>query len=368
MLKNFYLWKRPHGIFYVQYKDNPGKYISTGKRDRDEAAVWAANNDGNKPEDPVTLEEFTRNFFIPGKCTYTDRMIAKGHTYHSTFWHDHRSRLKNYILPQFGKLTLKTIDTEALDNWLMAVSLSAGWKEKMIACLRKIFTEAERKHLVDKNPVTGIETFLSLGKIRKTLTMDELYKLFPRDRDELLRIWLSQMWICFFMVQASTGIRPAEVAALKWEDWHRSLHGFIVKRSYENASKTLKGLKTEKRGVKKHPSIVTDRLTQELLLLESKSEHEFIFRINGTYVQADTSNKHFKGALKRAGIDRGDRTQYSLRHSWQTHALEYLFEHEIQPLFGHANQMTRQYDKRTDEAYIRAVKGLKGKIEKFRGF
>lgn len=365
-MNDYWIRQRENGIFYVAYK--PNQWRSTGKRDEREAIRWAELNREQKPTTDITLSEFTRYFFIPGKCTHTDRMIAKGHTYHSTFWQDHRARLVNYILPQFGKLTLNAIDTEALDNWLMAESLSAGWKEKMIACLRKIFTEAERKHLIDKNPVNGIETFLSLGKIRKTLTMDELYALFPRDREELLRIWQSQMWVCFFMAQASTGIRPAEVAALKWEDWHRSLHGFIVKRSYENASKTLKGLKTEKRGVKKHPSIVTDRLTQELLLLESKSDHEFIFRINGTYVQADTSNKHFKGALNRAGIDRGERTQYSLRHSWQTHALEYLFEHEIQPLFGHANQMTRQYDKRTDEAYIRAVVLLKEKIEKFRGF
>jgi len=79
----FYQRKLKNGnIYYVMFRAMPGKWISTGTEDRDEAERWAANYEVTiAPDAQITLAEFTENSFIPGRCMWLRRMQAKGRTF-----------------------------------------------------------------------------------------------------------------------------------------------------------------------------------------------------------------------------------------------------------------------------------------------
>ncbi len=70
----------------------------------------------------------------------------------------------------------------------------------------------------------------------------------------------------------------------------------------------------------------------------------------------ESANKHFRASCKKAGVDPGKRSQYCLRHSFNTHALHILEMKEVQKLMGHrTDEMTRHYYHPTDEDVLNQV-------------
>jgi len=117
------------------------------------------------------------------------------------------------------------------------------------------------------------------------------------------------------------------------------------------------------------PVLLTKRCEQELLFLEmeNKNNFELIFHLgNGKPIQLDTSNKHFKGAFKRAKIKRDNRTQYSLRHSFSTDLRVEAPLDTVNRLIGHTKYRP-EYDHRQGEALLIGAQGAIPFIEKIRG-
>ena len=109
-------------IIYVLFRAMPGKWISTGTCDPDEAETWAANYEVTVHEEissETTLKEFTKNFYIPGRCPWLRRMQAKGQTFSALHIKRMWSCLDNYILPGFGNLILPAIRQGAIDDYLL---------------------------------------------------------------------------------------------------------------------------------------------------------------------------------------------------------------------------------------------------------
>ncbi len=171
------------------------------------------------------------------------------------------------------------------------------------------------------------------------------------------------------MIMGSCGLRPQEVGALTWGKWSRTMHGLAITHKIDPDSKQrVKGTKT---GYSK--AVALSRRAEEILLLhEATSEKtdpdDLIFNPKEAAdgIQSDTSNKHFKAACKRAGVERGDRTQYSLRHSFNTYALQILDRKEVQSLMGHrTDAMTNRYDHPADQQLIERIpEGVWDKIER----
>ena len=85
------------------------------------------------------------------------------------------------------------------------------------------------------------------------------------------------------------------------------------------------------------PAVFTSRAEQLLLMLESKtkdtaSETLIFQRANGKPLILETANKHFKASCVRAGVEPLGRTQYCLRHSFNTHLIGR--ENDPQYVFG----------------------------------
>jgi integrase len=253
-----------------------------------------------------------------------------------------------------------------VDDWLLALKskqsrkpLQSDIKNKILAAFRHIMKEAEDRGYVERDPSTGIPPFRDLSKQnRKIFSVEELQAMFPQDTEQLLDIWLTREWLTYFFILASTGLRPGEVSALTWGDWIRSKGGLIVSAAIEAITRERKCTKTGAI----MPIPLTKRAGEMLLLLESSTENthrdSLIFNApDGRPLHLNTIGKHFLASLKRAGIPHAGRTTYSLRHSFDTHAMKLLDTGTVQELMGHKTmKMTMQtYYHPTDEDRLEAL-------------
>lgn len=367
-------------IFYVMFRAQPGKWISTGTGDREEAERWAANyRPSIKTPEQLTVAEFTEHFFTD-KCMWVRRMRAKGRTFSDSHLRKMRGELKNYIIPEFGNLMLSAITQRDIDDFLLDLKsaryrrpLMADAKNKVLIAFRHVMKEAVSQGIIERDPTQGIVWFKDTEEREQEIfSPDELKALFPDSIDEVVRIWQTLEWAAYFMVMGSCGLRPQEVGALTWGKWSRSLHGLAITHKIDpGTKKRVKGTKT---GYSK--AVALPRRAEEILLLHEATAantdpEDLIFTPKSAEggISAESANKHFKASCTRAGIDRRDRTPYNLRHSFNTYALQLLDRKEVQGLMGHrTNAMTQRYDHPTDQQLIQRIpEGVWSKIEKLWG-
>ena len=140
------------------------------------------------------------------------------------------------------------------------------------------------------------------------------------------------------------------MAALQWGDFHPSLGGLIVSKSIESGTNRIKRLKTETRGCRVKPCLLDDTTVRQLERLRElqgrPGSFELVFTVpaTGAVIGPMTSNKVLRGALKRAELDTS-KTQYGLRHTFQTHALQILSRDQVADIMGHM-AYRQDYDQR----------------------
>ncbi|MDA3958575.1 hypothetical protein [Oceanispirochaeta sp.] len=61
-------------------------------------------------------------------------------------------------------------------------------------------------------------------------------KLFPSDKEELLRIWQGLKWTVFFFIMRDTGFRPGEVAGLTRSAYYSSVGGIYTTGSIDTVT------------------------------------------------------------------------------------------------------------------------------------
>ena len=369
-------FKNRNGIYYVIYRTRPDRPVSTGQRTEEEAIAWAYAHRDERPSPKITLKDFARDFFIPGKCSWSTRMLEKGRTYHAEYFPAHRGRLLQYILPKFGPLVLSAITAKTIDEWLMHLEgvrvgeqLSAASRMKILIAFRKIMDEAKYQGIISSNPAEEVEPFTDSRPGREPFTIDELRRLFPDDIADLMIIWQGLSWATFFYILATCGLRPGEAKALKWGDWDKSRHGAVISQAVENKTGRLKGLKTERAGVSMKAAMFTEKAENLLLMLEAKTENtdpdQLIFiRENGRPHITETVLKHFKASCDRAGIDRRGRTTYSLRHSFNTHLAKLASLSQVQDAMGHVTlSSSKRYFHPTPEALLEKAQGIRDLVQ-----
>lgn len=368
-------FKKRNGIYYVLYRTEPGRPRSTGQITEEEAVAWAFAHLGEKPHRPLTLREFAKGFFLPETCNWSRRMLKKGRTYSVYYFQGHRSRLNCFILPKFGPLTLTAITTKSIDEWLMNLvsvktkqPLAPASKGKVLATLRIILGEAKYQGFVDTNAAAEVEPFRGPSFVREPFTIEELHKFFPDNIDEMVRIWGTPMWCAFFYIMATCGLRPGEVAAIRWGDWKRQYHGAVISGSIENRTGNRKGLKTEKKGVEVKPAVFTDRAEQLLLLLESQTEstneNNLIFTVKGRPLLTETILKHLRSSANRCDVDLDGRTSYCFRHTFNTHLAKSISLNQLQTAMGHVTMSSsKRYLHPKPEDLLEQAAPVRGIVE-----
>lgn len=362
MKQAYRFWNRS-GKFYVQFTHTPGKWVSTGCDSRDDAIRWAeAKKDGSVQihKKILTLNDFASGFFVPGNDLWMKRLKRKKKTYASDYFKAHQGRLNNYILTEYGRRLITSISTIEIDNWFLDLcsvrtekELSDNAKNKVLHAFRIVLEEAKYQGYVESNSAAAVEEISEENRERQHFDELEMQKLFPVDREELLRIWQGLKWSVFFLIMRDTGFRPGEVAGLTRKAYYSSVGGIYTTGSIDTVTGRYKdSIKTTKSGKKYKLGLLEDltaQLLDEYLEETDPGIDELIFPAANTEgIKVETSLKHFKLSARRGEVKLKGRTQYCLRHSFETRKLMDLDLDTVKELMGHT-RYRQEYDHRSGE-------------------
>jgi len=304
-----------------------------------------------------TLNEYAKTFFVWDECLYIKRQLAKGKRFSKTNATLRRNHLDNYILTQFGKRKLSSLNRVEIENWLVALkskntgeALSNQTKNHILYAFRTILREAEREGIIPYNCLSIVESLAVQPKTRDVFSQEELQKLFPSDLEALTKIWREEEYAYYFFILATTGMRRGEARALKWkhviEDKKRN--GLLIEESIKNDDSTG-STKTGKSRV-----VVLSQRAEEILEHWKAStpfhdpEDLIFYGSNGSRpIMGKTLQNRFQKALENAKIEINGRNLviHSFRHTYNTLLKNVLPLDILQETTGHSSEsMTERYN------------------------
>jgi integrase len=281
--------------------------------------------------------------------------------------------MKNYVVPLWGdinprRLTVRMIDTsmEGITSELTGRPLAGATRNRILSVLSELYNYLIGEDKAKINPVLSVTRCRSQPEHpRGAIAIAVMKQLFPADHEGMRKLYISQKYICAFLVLRDTGLRPGELIALRWRDWRPELRFFPIMRAIESGTRDHeKGTKT---GATK-PAMVTPQAAEEMERLRKKVKPEpehFIFA-NYKNIPYDPHrlNWAFKRAAGKAGIGRGDLTPYWLRHTFNTRALETLPDDIVRRLMGHSTEaMTRHYRDADVDSLIREADKIRETVD-----
>lgn len=170
----------------------------------------------------------------------------------------------NQIKPVIGSRKLSTLKTYDIQH-VIAVMNEKGLATKTMKHAKSIMDialkKAESEKIIPKNPVVNIEIPVKQAKPRKTLTLEELSKLF--------KAMENSRWIWSVKFALVTGLRRGELLALRWTDID-----YQSKRITVDESNSLTGLGDTKNS-KIHYVPLSDKAIEYLKMQKEMLEREF---------------------------------------------------------------------------------------------
>jgi integrase len=357
------------------FKDT-GKWVSSGCYTRADAIKWAEKQIRRKFDGTPTLEEFAKDFFtrtdrhsFRALCTRKNRHLSE------SYYTSMNGRLKNYILPKFGGELITDIKPYEIDDWFVSLpkkngkrgeELADDSKNKVLSCLSEIMDEAVRLELTKENPCRKIQEIIARGVPREIFNEEEMAVLFPENDAKAVWVWRSLMWACYFHIMKCTGFRPGEIAGLRRENYYPELKGVFTTSSVNSGThKFVNRIKTTGSGKEYKVGLLSDQCCRLLdkYIASLPPEQDMLFLIHHDYIIATTSNKHFVTCVRYAGIDPAGRTQYCLRHTFQTRIAGEVEKESVEELMGHT-RWRQGYDHRDGERRLRQLQGLRVTLDR----
>jgi integrase len=241
--------------------------------------------------------------------------------------------LRRYVVPAFGPLRMGTIERVTVHVWvsqMKAAGAGAGTLRNAYRVLSLVLAEAVRSKLIAVNPAADID----LPRSRK----QEMRFLHPQEIRTLAGE-IDPRFRALVLTAGFTGLRWGELAALRV---HRVdlLHATIdVRESVSEVGGHLEevGTKTGERRTVPLPRFLLDELSQHLGCYSSTDGYVFTASQGGPLRHQNFTRRHYKPALRRAGLDPATRF-HDLRHSAASIAINgganVLL---VQKMLGHAS-------------------------------
>jgi integrase len=260
---------------------------------------------------------------------------------------------KNYIIPIWGEYAPGYLTPKKINDPLKNLSdrkgnpLGGYIKNHILFCLSSIYKYLIEEDIVTVNPVNGVIRYARKQKTKRAaISTADMKKLFPEEHKELVKLYRTQRYICAFLILKDTGLRPGELVALKWSDWHPSQKFIPITKAVEAGTRDkIKNTKTEI----VRPALVSQQTADELEYLFNKIKprpDDYIFATIKDNIPYDIHRLtwNFHQAVARAGIDHPEWVPYNLRHTFNTRALTRYPDEIVRRLLGHVTEgMTRHY-------------------------
>ncbi|OCX19584.1 site-specific integrase [Pseudomonas graminis] len=241
---------------------------------------------------------------------------------------NYRISLNKYWMPHFAtipieyvsSLDLRRVVTET--NWL-----SQEVKRAAIQRLGTMFSCAVVDGVIARNPVDALELPARPKKAPDPFTVEQADQIIARLYDTLKHS--TAIYAAYFEFAFYTGMRPGEIAALRWDEVDRERRlahvcRIVVDKVIEERTKT----KAARTVMLNSRALNALRVADEVAMLRRSQkkrmqrDSRYVFpptRISEYLQQASLTDKFFKVAVEDLGL-RG-RRQYNCRHTYATMCL-----------------------------------------------
>lgn len=244
--------------------------------------------------------------------------------------------LKNYLLPQFGKLDIGEFTMREVEFWITNLVANKTMSKKsandVLVVLNKILNDAVRWNFLAANSLSRVAKFSigerdflfwKLSEVRKFLGYFLEHPNPPRI------FWPA-------VLALYTGLRRGEIQALRWEDINERAGLITIKRSYCRVSKKFKE-ETKSKKIRYVP--ICSALQGFLGRLRKMSDSELVT----PFFNSDCFRKEFIRMCREAKVP--VIRFHDLRH---TFASNFLMGggniYDLQKILGHSTiQVTERY-------------------------
>jgi len=260
----------------------------------------------------VTLQEFSKPFWIWGECPYVMDKIKRGGTFSRSFCDASRKSMEKHILPVFGKKRITKITVSMINTWLLDLPKKAGitrtTANKMLSLFRIMLEEAVRQNIIVSNPAKVVKPLIEKANARDAFTREEAKALFEDPAH-----WGNELSYNASLLCACTGMRAGEIRAMRVCDIHPD--HIMVEHSWDEKY----GLKSTKSGNKRIVPI-TDDIFRMLMELAPDYPEGYVFSLdNGkTPMSGRVLANSLYRKMREIGISEEKRIERGLSfHSWR---------------------------------------------------
>ena len=148
------------------------------------------------------------------------------------------SYAKNWILPRWGRVPLRTVKTVEVERWLRDATGSNGTKAKAKCVLSALFSRAVRWEFTSNNPISS---GIAVGSGGKRCPSTGVRVSAKRQKapivlsPEQVKLGLTQLEFrdqLLVVLDGALGTRRGELAALRWQDCDFENDIFQIQHSY----------------------------------------------------------------------------------------------------------------------------------------
>ena len=231
----------------------------------------------------------------------------------------YKNHFMNHIVPKFGKRLIASIKPMQLLDWqnTLLKERKASTVKRYRSIFHTIFDDAVTEGIIDINPFMRVplpqeakpayfdDEIDEEDKNVNPFTLDEIYHLIDKSKDDKKN---------FIGIMAFSGVRPGELAGLKWKDVDWENETFQIKRTRTRGTFSTPKTISSRRTVEMLPAVKSFLLNQYQRTANNEYDMVFLTRFNKPYYSHDVIAKQFKDLL-----DEDDsRYLYQLRHSFAT--------------------------------------------------
>lgn len=267
------------------------------------------------------------------------------------------SIIRNHLIPNLGKLTLKQIPPQAIQSYYgkACEKLSSRSVHYHHRILKQAFNYAVRRGILGSNPCNLVDPPSPRGKSMRTLDITELEVLL--DKAE------SNKFYPVIYTAVSTGLRQAELLGLRWRDIDLDLMSISVNQVLYKRRGVFKFNPPKTAHSRRHVSM-TPKLA--LYLRKYKQEREALYReigieltldslvfcnISGKSVDPSSLTHTFQKIVKQAGLE--NVRFHDLRHTFASlMLLRGVHPKIVSEALGHASVAF------TMDIYSHIIKGM----------
>ena len=330
-------------IYYYVFYDDEGirRYRSTGQKTK--AAAWSyvmkRRDEGllkSIDKGSVSFGVYAKDFYDYDKCPIIQEKLKRKKKFAKSTAYGNRYLLVKHIMPYFKTIPMSAITPVKIDEWILKLPDKGKINNRTANLARAVMSHildyAVSDGVIPENPCRKVERLGVENNRIKAFTKEEMKTLIGKPED-----WEEPMIRTMCMIAAMTGMRAAEIIALRGADIGEDR--IEVGHSYNLHDR----LKTPKNGEARVVPI-TKELSQDILFY-SCGPDKFIFSYDcGEHpISYPTFRRKFTERRDVVGIK--GKSLHSFRGFMNTElSLANINEVVIRDMIGHKDEkMTEHY-------------------------